>query len=322
MSTPAPWDLASGPAPAGFRHEALLYAGETDFVRQTSSFIRDGIESGEPILVVVGAEKIAALRDKLGPQANAVLFADMLDVGRNPARIIPAWRAFIHEHEEAGRPLRGIGEPIWASRAADELIECERHEALLNLAFADVDEFWLLCPYDIATLPSSVLDDARRNHPLMLDDGGHRRTTEFRSLRDITAPFDVPMPDPPAHAEEIRFERNDLARIRSAVERQATRSGLGPSRTSDLVLAVNEIVTNSLRHGGGGGVLKMWKDDDSLISEIRDVGHIDRPLIGREQPTLDQSSGFGLWIANQVCDLVQIRTFPEGSAVRLHMRRH
>jgi anti-sigma regulatory factor (Ser/Thr protein kinase) len=322
MSTPAPWDLVPGPAPAGFRHEALLYAGETDFVRQTSSFIKDGVESGEPILVVVGAEKIAALRDELGLQANAVLFDDMLEVGRNPARIIPAWRAFVDEHAGSGRPLRGIGEPIWAARDTDELIECERHEALLNLAFADVDEFWLLCPYDTGALPSSVLDEARRNHPLVLDDGGHRRTTEFRRLQDITAPFDVPMPDPPANVEEIRFEGNDLAGIRSAVERHATRSGLGPSRASDLVLAVNEIVTNSLRYGGGGGVLKIWTTDDSLISEIRDVGHMDRPLIGRQRPTLDQSSGFGLWIANQVCDLVQIRTFPEGSAVRLHMRRY
>jgi anti-sigma regulatory factor (Ser/Thr protein kinase) len=319
MSATASWDLAS--VPAGFRHEALLYADEIDFVRQTSSFIKDGIESGEPILVVVGAEKIAALRDELGPEANAVRFADMLHVGRNPARIIPAWRTFVDEHGSVGRPVRGIGEPIWAARAADELIECERHEALLNLAFADVHELWLLCPYDIGALPSSVIDEARRNHPFVLDDGGHRRTTEFRSLRDIAAPFDAPLPDPPAHADEIRFERSDLAGIRVTVERHASRSGLEPSRAADLVLAVNEVVTNSLRYGGGSGVLKMWKTDDSSISEIRDVGRIDRPLIGREQPTLDQSSGFGLWIANQVCDLVQIRTFPEGSVVRLHVRR-
>ena len=44
-------------------------------------------------------------------------------------------------------------------------------------------------------------------------------------------------------------------------------------------------------------------------------------MLGREQPTLDQSSGFGLWIANQVCDLVQVRTFAGHSVVRLHMRR-
>jgi anti-sigma regulatory factor (Ser/Thr protein kinase) len=314
-------DIASGPILEGFRHEALLYAGEADFVSRTASFIRDGVESGEPVLVVVGPEKIAKLRDELGRQSTAVRFADMLDIGSNPARIIPAWRAFVDEHGAGGRPLRGIGEPIWAARGPDELIECERHEALLNLAFADARPFWLLCPYDTEALPPSVVQEARRNHPLVWDEGVHRRTTEFRTLREIAGPFDAPLPEPPVEAVEIRFELSDLAGVRDSVERQAARSGLDPSRAEDLVLAVNEIVTNSVRHGGGGGVLRMWETGDSLISEIRDVGHIDRPLIGREQPTLDQSSGFGLWIANQVCDLVQVRTFPEGSVVRLHVRR-
>ena len=30
-------------------------------------------------------------------------------------------------------------------------------------------------------------------------------------------------------------------------------------------------------------------------------------------------SGFGLWLVNQLCDLVQLRTFPWGSVVRLGM---
>lgn len=322
MSAIASPDVVPGQVPGRFRHEALLYAGEADFVKQTSSFIRDGIQSGEPILVVVGAEKIAKLRDALGSQANAVRFADMLDVGRNPARIIPAWSAFVDEYGVAGQSVRGIGEPIWASRAADELIECERHEALLNLAFAEAPAWWLLCPYDTGTLPSSVVEEARRNHPFVLDAGGHRRALEFRTLREIAKPFDAPLSPPPVGTDEMRFEISDLADIRASVGRHAGLSGLDPSVAEDLVLAVNEIVTNSVRHAGGAGVLRMWETDDSLIAEIRDIGHIDRPLIGREQPTLDQTSGFGLWIANQVCDLVQVRTFPEGSVVRLHMRRH
>jgi hypothetical protein len=49
--------------------------------------------------------------------------------------------------------LRGIGEPIFPERDRQVLIECERHEALLNLAFAGSERFWLLCPYDVAALP-------------------------------------------------------------------------------------------------------------------------------------------------------------------------
>ena len=312
----------TGAAPASaFRHEALLYEGIDDFVEQTSSFIVEGVESGEPVLVVVAAEKIARLRDELGARANVVHFADMLDVGSNPARIIPAWKSFVDGHAGSGQPLRGIGEPIWAGRSAEELIECERHEALLNLAFAAPHAWWLLCPYDVAELPPTVLQEARRNHPFVLAAGENLTAQECRSLSDIAQPFDAPLADAPAIASEMRFDSDALSDVRRFVEDRAAHAGLDALRSDDLVLAVNEIVTNSVRYGGGQGVLKMWETPDTSISEVRDSGHIDGPMIGRLRPTPNESGGFGVWIANQVCDLVQVRSFPDGSTVRLHMRR-
>jgi hypothetical protein len=152
----------------GFRHEALLYAGEDGFIEATLPWIRDAVAAGEPILVVVSAARIARLREELGSEAERVTFADMADVGTNPARIIPAWRAFVDTHAGQGRRLRGIGEPIWAQRSPDELVECQRHEALLNLAFAGAEAFWLLCPYDVDALDSDVIEKAHRSHPTVV----------------------------------------------------------------------------------------------------------------------------------------------------------
>jgi len=45
-----------------FRHEALFYAGEPDFLLGTLPFLRQGIERGEAVLVVDSAEKISLLR--------------------------------------------------------------------------------------------------------------------------------------------------------------------------------------------------------------------------------------------------------------------
>ena len=123
------------PRERGFRHEAFLYAGRDEFVHGTAAFIRDGLGAGEPTLVVVGAEKIALLRAELGSDAGEVQFADMADLGGNPARIIPAWSDFVRERSDPSRPLRGIGEPIDRDRGPAELAECQRHEMLLNLAF-------------------------------------------------------------------------------------------------------------------------------------------------------------------------------------------
>ncbi len=54
---------------------------------------------------------------------------------------------------------------------------------------------------------------------------------------------------------------------------------------------------------------------------MRDHGHISDPLAGRLAPPLEQHGGRGLWLVNHLGDLVQIRSSPEGTVVRVHMRR-
>jgi MEDS: MEthanogen/methylotroph, DcmR Sensory domain len=97
----------------GFRHEAFLYADHSEFLAGTAAFTRDAVTAGEPILAVVDAAKITALRAVLDGDAERVQFADMATVGRNPARIIPAWQAFVDQHRAKRQRLRGISEPIW-----------------------------------------------------------------------------------------------------------------------------------------------------------------------------------------------------------------
>lgn len=62
----------------------------------------------------------------------------MEELGRNPARIIAAWRDYIGD-QARGQRVRGIGEPIWPGRRSAVLVESQHHEALLDLAFADTD---------------------------------------------------------------------------------------------------------------------------------------------------------------------------------------
>ena len=300
-----------------FRHEALLYAGIEDFVERTTAFLRGALEAGEPALVVVSEQKIDRLRRALpGAEDREIRYADMADVGQNPARIIPAWRRFVDDH--AGRALRGIGEPIWHGRSADELVECERHEALLNVALADAS-LWLACPYDTTTLAPVLVAEASRTHPLVWDEDGHRPTSGYPGLDDIAKPFDRMLPEPGGPVAEMGFSGGNLVEVRGFVGAQAAEAGLVSHRVHDLVLAASELATNSVRHGGGDGVVRVWRHGGAIACEVRDAGRLDRPLAGRERPTADQTSGFGLWLANQVCDLVQIRSVASGTVVRLLM---
>jgi anti-sigma regulatory factor (Ser/Thr protein kinase) len=303
-----------------FRHSALLYAGDDEFLEGTVPFVRDGLEAEEPVLVIVPGRNVDVLRDALGVDAREVRFADMTEVGANPANIIPEWRQFASDCYVPGGRLRGIGQPIWPGRSPAELVECQRHETLLNVAFADGPAMLLLCTYDTRGLEPAVIAEARHSHPLIEEHGGEHNSPEYRGLIDAAAPFDRPLPEAPASAITLAFDSSNLEALRMFITRRAQAAGLSAARQDDLTLAVNELASNSVRHGGGAGILREWKDATSLVCEVHDNGRIEEPLAGRQMPRSDAGGGYGLWLVNQLCDLVQMRTFERGSVVRIHMR--
>jgi hypothetical protein len=54
----------------------------------------------------------------------------------------------------------------------------------------------------------------------------------------------------------------------------------------------------------------------------RDRGALRDRLAGRIRPALDARNGRGVWFANAICDLVQIRSQADGTVVRVHMDGH
>jgi anti-sigma regulatory factor (Ser/Thr protein kinase) len=305
----------------GYRHEAFLYADDDEFFAGILEFLRSGIAAEEPTLVVLDAAKIRVLEGELAAAGSPVMFADMAAVGANPARIIPAWRDFTSRHGPGGRRLRGIGEPIWAGRTPAELSECHRHEALLNVAFADTAlDFWLLCPYDTSALDDEVLDEARRNHPYLRVDGCGARSPSYPGADTLAAPFTAPLPEAPPGSPSRSFATGDLSDLRSFVAARAAGAGLQPGQVVDFVLAVGEIAANSIRHGHGAGRLTMWSDADVVVCQVEDRGHLVDPLADRTCADSLAEGGRGLWLANQLCDLVQLRSTRTGTVVRVHLR--
>ena len=101
---------------------------------------------------------------------------------------------------------------------------------------------------------------------------------------------------------------------------RAKRAGLAPARISDLVLAASELAGNTLRHTGSGGTVQVWRTREEIICQVTDTGQITDPLAWHRAPSDELLGGNGLWLVNQVCDLVQTRTSQAGTTVRLHMR--
>lgn len=299
---------------AGFQHEALIYAGADEYLAGTVPFLRAALEAREPALVAVGPAQTELLERGLGEDAKRLYFADMEEVGRNPALIIPLWRDFVEEN--GGRSVRGIGEPVWAARSPAALEECHRHEALLNVAFAPAPAWSLLCPYDASSLGEEVLERVDCSHRHVWRHGRREESLSFDPGQDC---FAGELPPPASTSEVFRFGLGELSEVRRRVTAAAERCGMDRLGTADLVTATSELAANSVMHGGGSGTLRLWQEGEKLLVEVEDRGWIDEPLVGRLRPGIKQEGGRGLWLANQLCDLVQIRSGASGTTVRLHV---
>ena len=299
-----------------FHHEAVFYRDDDEYLAATIPHIRAAVDGDGAVLAAVPEAKRELLEQALGADAERVVFADMEQVGRNPACIIPVWREFLGDAESG--PVVGVGEPVWPGRSDAELVECSRHESLLNLAFDGGRPWHLLCPYDATALDDDVLHEACRNHPRL------GRGSESWASEDYTGPRAVlgradTLPKPRHRTVAVRFGAGDLASMRALVTAVARGAGFDDERLGDIVLATNELVANTLRHAGGDGVLRMWTEDDTFFCEVTDGGEIGDPLAGRSRPSHRSGSGRGLWMVNHLCDLVQVRSTKGGSVVRLHM---
>jgi anti-sigma regulatory factor (Ser/Thr protein kinase) len=112
------------------------------------------------------------------------------------------------------------------------------------------------------------------------------------------------------------FGRGDVTRIRHAVTAGAASVGLAGTRLEDFALAVNEIVTNAVRHAGGSGRVRMFASDGHVCCEVIDSGGgIPDHRVDPERPATFASGGRGIWLARRLCDEMTVRTGPTGTTV-------
>ena len=240
-------------------HAALFYRGRPEAASQIAAFVEAGLELGEPAFIALARRPGRCGRRRLDGAPGEVIFADMTELGRNPARIIPEVRAFIDDHP--GQRVSYVGEPIWPSRSAAELRETARHEALINLAFSRRGQ------RSCAHTPSRSWQPGpgrRAAHAPGAGDGQRRR----RRPGGTTCPRPVScrLSPPPAGAVCLSYT-TDLSRAAPPGDQQAALAGLPETASADLVLAVDEITANTMRHTEGGGT-HVWHTADEVICQV------------------------------------------------------
>ncbi len=309
----------TAPAAAEYRHEAFFYRDDDEFVAEVTAYLREGLERDEALIVVEPTAHLDLLRDALGADAAAVHWLDMADVGPNPARLIPLWLDLV-TRGSSERPVRGVGEPAFPGRRPAELVECEVHEALVDTAFSPTRAGQLLCPYN-RELPGAVQAGALRTHATWRDAEGRGTSPHYVPPGDAidlaTLPACAPLPPPTDVVLRGDFGLRDVPAVRRTVRAYARSCGLDSEQVENLELAASELASNCIRHGGGTGSVAMWREPDATIVEFTCPGRLTDPLAGRRRPDPLGRGGMGLYLVQQLCDLVQTRTGPAGTTVRV-----
>jgi anti-sigma regulatory factor (Ser/Thr protein kinase) len=117
------------------------------------------------------------------------------------------------------------------------------------------------------------------------------------------------------------FDGDGLYSLRATLAAHANRLG-APSRVVDrLLIVASELATNAVRHGGGSGRLRLWRDGTTVRCRVTDEGPgIPDSTIGYESPSPLATSGRGIWICRQLCEELIIDSHRRGTAVTAVLR--
>jgi len=108
--------------------------------------------------------------------------------------------------------------------------------------------------------------------------------------------------------------------LRHAVASAAASAGLLGQRLDDFVIAVNELLTNVVRHGGGTGQVELWRSGTAVVCEVSDRGTGLHRTDPPQRPAPDVPGGWGLWLAGELTDKLEIKSGERGTAVRITSR--
>jgi anti-sigma regulatory factor (Ser/Thr protein kinase) len=300
----------------GYYHEAVCYSSDDELLDVVVPFLTEGLKVGEPTIVALGERNAALVSSAMADPAGLAYLSG--PVYNRPPGAIASYQKLLAQHVAAGAgQIRIIGE--FAPAAFDPAVWhwWARYESAINLAFDDYP-LWSMCAYDTRSTPSYVMSDVLCTHPRMATAGGlHPEIPQYQPPASFLA-RPRPVRHDPLLASAPLIELTDpvLEAARAAVSKVSP-PGISPNSVDDLTVAVNEAVTNAMRHGKGPVHVRYRAAADRVIVSVSDQGNgPPDPLAGLVAPKVP-IGGLGLWLMHQLCDYVLLDHTPEGFSVHL-----
>jgi anti-sigma regulatory factor (Ser/Thr protein kinase) len=302
---------------AGFVHEALMYRNEAELDAAMHAFLQDAAVAGEPVLVALPGPHLDHVRASLGDVMADARCEDAEQVGGNPSRLLALIEEWVASHDGHARV---VSEVVWPGRSHAEAMEALRQEAMVNHALAGTGAT-IMSAFDAQHLDADILAGVEMTHPTVVAGGQRRAGGAYADPLRMASGELWPLEAPTGPVSEHALD-GSLMELRRAIAGDPALGSLTPDRLSDLVFAINEAASNAMKHGNERCTTRIWHDGNAVVSEVSSQARIKDVMAGRHRPAADALQGRGLWLINQLCDLVEMRIGTSGTTLRMHVKDH
>lgn len=301
-------------------HDALLYDSPEHLASIVVPFLKDGLSRGDVVVLATSGPAGRLLHDAVDGDPRMVLLDRSTTYRSRTPTALTSFRQLGDRRPESSAQVRVVGE-IDFGPTPRQWPEWQRYEAVLNRYMHAA--LWGLCIFDTQRLPQLLLDTAMQTHPHLATVSGRVANARFtepgrylRSLQIPAEPLEATMPS--LWITDVR----DFAGLRRSVARELAALP-DPDLVGDFLLAMDEMTSNAVRHGGPPVSLRLWLAPDRVVCSIGDAGSgWDDPFAGYGPAHGSDLSrgGMGLWLARQLCDHVDVTSDGhDGSGVRIRL---
>jgi anti-sigma regulatory factor (Ser/Thr protein kinase) len=296
-----------------FRHNALVYDSDDDYVARSVDFLRAGVEAGEGGVVAAPRDRLALIREGFDALPEEVVLLDAASSENRPARVIAAYYAALVDHLRRFPALRLLTEVQYGPTPGDWQ-QWIGYEAALDRAFSGLP-VWALCTYDARRAPAAMLEAVWRTHREVID-GERRASPTYEGPEEIARSLG-PEPQPLPELRQMPGGADPEA-LRERLAGFLAAAGVEGQKTLGMLIAANEVAVNAWRHGKPPVELRVGRHDGRFVCEIVDRGPgFDDPLAGFDPPPDRESRAPGLWVVRQLVWRLEAFAAPGGFTVRL-----
>ncbi|GAA2845720.1 hypothetical protein Acy02nite_47330 [Actinoplanes cyaneus] len=311
-----------------FAHTALIIDADLDLPRVLEPELHRSAEIYDEVLLVVSARTRAVLADAAADVPGHILsWGDPASFYQRLGSAYEAFRRYLAAQHQAGRRVHVIAEPDLLSTVdarfhADRAAAYLAYEAVGNHTFA-IGRSAVTCIWDHRDHGDAIIDAVRATHAYELTGTGPAPSPHYLSPeRYLSERHDTPMRSAPPHVDRdlTLHDVAELSALRSLLGAWAADRGFAGEAIEDLTVAVVEVATNGLRHGGAPVHVRAWHHGDTLVVQCDDAGNQPIPATAgyyRPHPLAATTGGRGLWLARQLADVVTVSAAPGRTTVRL-----